>query len=158
MANVLLAGWLFLREDKPAVVPVSKVQEQRWSEELRLLDELASERLQEMLATHERLKLQEVVEGEVGKPLYLGWRFFEELADAEDFVERLSVLEVEGQVTQVEVPGEAGYWVYLAPAMSKREALRLLHELQAKWDNLCYSQGDSWLIPIGSRVAKGIRL
>lgn len=75
---------------------------------------------------------------------------FAETEAAEDLLERLSSLDVQGRIEGVEVPDGTGYWVYLPPELSHKAALRRLHELQAK--NI-----DSYIIPRGE-LAKGISL
>lgn len=67
--------------------------------------------------------------------------FAESLA-AEYFAEHLQALEVAAEVSEIEVPDGAGYWVYLPPAASKKLAFEKLREVQAK--NI-----DSYLIPKG---------
>lgn len=73
---------------------------------------------------------------------------FSDPAAAEPVVQRLRALDIEAQVRNIEVPDGTGYWVYLPPELSRRAALRRLHELQAK-------QIDSYVIPRGE-LANGI--
>ncbi|MBU3068201.1 SPOR domain-containing protein [Aestuariicella sp. G3-2] len=67
---------------------------------------------------------------------------FKERLAAEYFVERLGALDVVSSVEVLEVPGDPGFWVYQAPEVSRKAALRRLHELQAKGI-------DSYVIPKG---------
>lgn len=67
---------------------------------------------------------------------------FKERLAAEYFVERLGALDVVSSVEMLEVPGDPGFWVYQAPEVSRKAALRRLHELQAKGI-------DSYVIPKG---------
>lgn len=67
---------------------------------------------------------------------------FERLLSAEYFVEALAALDVGAQVRELDVPEGDGFWVYLPPEASKKEALARLREVQAK-------QIDSYLIPKG---------
>lgn len=67
---------------------------------------------------------------------------FAELLKAEYFVEHLATLGIRATVEQIEVPGEPGYWVYLPPALSRKEAMRRLHEFQDKGI-------DTYVIPKG---------
>jgi len=75
---------------------------------------------------------------------------FLRLLQAEYFVERLAALGVNASVKEVGIPIESGYWVYLAPEASRKEALRRLGELQNKGI-------DSYVIPKGE-LANGISL
>jgi hypothetical protein len=75
---------------------------------------------------------------------------FEATEQAAQLVERLAAMEIEGDVAEVEIPSGPGYWVYLAPRASRREALRSLTELQARGV-------DSFIIPKGE-LMNGISL
>ncbi len=75
---------------------------------------------------------------------------FENLAQGDILVERLAALEVSSRLQDVAVPTQKAYWVYLAPMVTREEALRLLSELQAQ-------SIDSFVIPKGS-LANGISL
>ncbi|MFL0804761.1 MAG: SPOR domain-containing protein [Agarilytica sp.] len=69
---------------------------------------------------------------------------------ASDFAERLKAIEVGASVRDIELPAGAGYWVYLEPKPTRREALRVLSELQSK-------RIDSYVIPKGE-LENGISL
>lgn len=73
---------------------------------------------------------------------------YAQLLQAEYLVERLDAMDVLAEVKAVEVPDGVGYWVYLPPEISEKEALRRLYEIQAK--NI-----DSYFIPSGE-LANGI--
>ncbi len=73
-----------------------------------------------------------------------------QLLHAEYLVERLHALGIGAQIRSIEVPDGVGFWVHLSPEISEKEALRRLHEVQAK--NI-----DSYLIPSGE-LARGISL
>jgi len=73
---------------------------------------------------------------------------FTERDDAEFIGQRLRALDVTAESQDLEVSDGRGYWVHLVPELSQREALRRLHELQAK-------QIDSYVIPRGE-LANGI--
>lgn len=115
-----------------------------------LLSELEEEALATLLQRkQERLKMTE--SGEVAasaQPLCTLVGPYAKLLKAEYLVEHMAALEVKAEVQEVEIPGDKGYWVYLSPEVSKREALRRLHELQAKGI-------DSYVIPKGD-LANGI--
>lgn len=75
---------------------------------------------------------------------------FEDGEQAADFVERLDAIEVAAEIKELELPAGPGYWVYLLPEPSRKEALRRLAELQAK-------RVDSYVIPKGD-LENGISL
>lgn len=75
---------------------------------------------------------------------------FDTTETAADFVQRLAAIEVQGALKDLDLPAGPGYWVYLEPVATRREALRLLSELQAK-------RIDSYVIPKGD-LANGISL
>ena len=85
-----------------------------------------------------------------GRPLCELVGPFESEETADNFVERLNAIEVQSSVRDIELPAGPGYWVYLSPRSNRREALRLLGELQAK-------RIDSYVIPKGD-LANGISL
>lgn len=85
---------------------------------------------------------------EEGEPLCTLVGPFSKLITAENLVENLRALEVEASLQDVEVSEGSGYWVYLAPEVSRKAALQRLHELQAK-------KIDSYVIPKGE-LANGI--
>ena len=75
---------------------------------------------------------------------------FDDTSTANNFVERLNAIDVGSQVKDLELPSGPGYWVYLEPRGSRREALRVLAELHAK-------KIDSYVIPKGD-LENGISL
>lgn len=75
---------------------------------------------------------------------------FIQLLHAEYLIERLQAMEADAEIQAIEVPDGLGYWVYLPPEMSEKEALRRLYELQAK-------KIDSYIIPNGE-LTNGISL
>lgn len=112
---------------------------------LQLLSELAGDEL----ARLEALKAARIKQGGEGDgPLCDLLGTFESVQKADYMVERLAALDVTGKVQELEVASGIRYWVYLSPEISKKEALRRLHELQAKGI-------DSYVIPKGE-LANGI--
>lgn len=157
-ANILLFGWhmLFYQplDRRQAFAPVSPLAGQDVPS-IRLLRD-APQRVSTPENTPpentpENAPLAEVVDSdELEKSLCTFVGPFGETAKAEQLVERLSAMGVQGEVAKVDIPAGPGYWVYLKPLASRREALRRLAELQA--------QGvDSYVIPRGE-LANGISL
>lgn len=75
---------------------------------------------------------------------------FDDEVRAGELVERLAAMDVAARVTPVDIATGPGYWVYLEPLPSRREALRALAELQAQ-------KIDSYIIPKGE-LSNGISL
>lgn len=75
---------------------------------------------------------------------------FNKLLEAEYFAERVLALNVNALPKEIKMPAGPGYRVYLEPEASRREALRVLAELQSKGI-------DSYVIPKGE-LANGISL
>lgn len=91
-----------------------------------------------------------VVQGQV-KPA-MCWLIgpFKEQVSGKQVVNRLSALGISVNLESIVIPGAPDYWVHLAPQISRRVALKLLRELQAK-------KIDSFLITDGE-LANGISL
>ena len=75
---------------------------------------------------------------------------FSRLLSAEYFLEKLQSLDVKSEIRSIVVLSEPGYWLYLPPEKSRKDALRRLSELQARGI-------DSYVIPDGN-LANGISL
>ncbi len=75
---------------------------------------------------------------------------FNEEISGRQIVSRLAALDISLRLQSVDVPAESDYWVYLPPEVSRKAAIKLLRELQAK-------KIDSFLITEGER-ANGISL
>ena len=102
-----------------------------------------------MPGSRERLQYAEVDEGSSSSsPICTLVGPFADLAKGEQLLQRMRALEIEADIRELEMPGESGFWVYLKPEISRKEALRRLHELQAKGI-------DSFIIPTGD-LANGI--
>lgn len=165
LINVAAGGWFWWSAQQSSVSEVGpakvSIKESGSSAvagnypELVLLEELNAAKLEEMVQAKERLRLEAVAQGQAdiatdGQQLCTLVGAFAESRKAEYFVEHLRALDIVGSVQQMEVPGESSYWVYLPAEVSKKKALRLLHELQAK-------KIDSYVIPKGD-LANGISL
>lgn len=75
---------------------------------------------------------------------------FKEAVSGKQVISRLAALDISLSLRSVEIPGEPDYWVHLAPQTSRKIAIKLLKELQAK-------KIDSFLITEGE-LANGISL
>jgi cell division septation protein DedD len=161
VVNVVAAGWFWWDSQQVSnataapVVAASVKVAGAGDKSLVLLEELKAAKLEEMVRAKERLRLEAVdqVEGAAEgaeQQLCTLVGAFPALLEAEYFVEHLRALDIAGAVQQVEVPGESAFWVYLPAEVSKKKALRLLHELQGK-------KIDSYVIPKGD-LANGISL
>ena len=151
LSLLLINGVVFLwpaSSDSDLAPAPAPVAEPEGVERLTLLGELEQQALARMLEQKGRLRMVEVDQGAGTEPLYPLVGPFEKLRRAEFFVERVAALDIVAEIQEVEIPGETGYWVYLAPEISRKEALRRLHELQAKGI-------DSYVIPKGE-LANGI--
>lgn len=112
---------------------------------LRLLSELSAESVRQMKAVRPTERPARSSDGEAMCTLVGP---FEALLPAEYLVERLAALDVQARIQELEIPGETGYWVYLPPRETRRQAFNELRELQAKGI-------DSYVIPKGE-LANGI--
>ncbi|MCP3909154.1 MAG: SPOR domain-containing protein [Oceanicoccus sp.] len=75
---------------------------------------------------------------------------FKEEVSGKQVVSRLASLDITLQLEALEIPGKPDYWVHLPPQVSRKAAIKLLRELQAK-------KIDSFLITEGE-LANGISL
>ncbi len=153
LLNGLLCIWA-LRQAGHGLPPVSSsavVADLKGGVKLILLEEVGQEERDRLYAEgreRELLRLaQSGVDGGDDKLCTLVGAFGS-ARQAEQLIEYLAALEVEARLQEVEVPDEAGYWVHLPPEASRKQALRRLHELQAKGI-------DSFVIPKGE-LANGI--
>lgn len=85
-----------------------------------------------------------------GKPLCEMVGAFAAKRAAVDFVERLLAIDVRSEVKELDLPVGEGYWVYLKPTESRKEAYRKLGEIQSRGI-------DSYVIPKGD-LENGISL
>lgn len=142
--NIVVFIWqLMVRDpDGASSAPVAASNQGfNGAQPIKLLGELEEETLQAMMVDKDRITLDAPSE-ESSDPLCTLVGPFEKLLRAEYFVERLEALDVVGEVQEVEIPGEVGYWVYLPALGSQREAFNKLRELQSKGI-------DSYVIPKG---------
>lgn len=116
---------------------------------LQLLRELDPATRQAMLDSKSR-SLNEPTSAllEIDQPLCTMLGPFSKLLQAEYLVERLAALDLDSAIQDLEIPGDKGYWIYLPPRDSRKQAFNQLRELQAKGI-------DSYVIPKGE-LANGI--
>ena len=68
---------------------------------------------------------------------------FKEEVSGKQVVARLASLDIALQLQAVEIPGKPDYWVHLPPQVSRKAAIKLLRELQAKKiDSFLITEGD----------------
>lgn len=154
--NALLFALAYMKEDKrpsvaavkhdPAISKISLLSERAVESSLESSVPPSGERV--AVESVEDLAAAEVDNVQVEEPIedlctLLGP--FDKLLQAEYAVEHLASLEVASEIKNLEIPGDPGFWVYLKPLPSRKEALRKLHELQAKGI-------DSYVIPKGDIV------
>ena len=75
---------------------------------------------------------------------------FKEIVSGKQVVSRLAAMGIDLKLQSVEIPDKPDYWVHIPPQVSRREAIKLLRELQSK-------KIDSFLIGDGE-LANGISL
>jgi hypothetical protein len=75
---------------------------------------------------------------------------FKEEVSGRQMIGRLAALDILARLQTIEIPGKPDYWVHLPPQLSRRAAIKLLRELQAK-------SVDSYLITEGE-LENGISL
>lgn len=163
-ANVVLFGWLLITWEGPPEPSQDRVSPQ--SEEVPpiLLIEEATEQQLAAPSPAQTAPAPQSISGRfpgvdvtldpslegVDKELCMFVGPFETVEAAQQLVERLIAMDIDGRVADMEIPAGQGYWVHLEPLESRREALRRLSELQA--------QGvDSYVIPKGD-LMNGISL
>ncbi len=68
---------------------------------------------------------------------------FKEEVSGKQVMSRLASLDIALQLQSVEIPGKPDYWVHLPPQVSRKAAIKLLRELQAKKiDSFLITEGD----------------
>jgi len=155
LLNVLFAFWVWQQPSEAVGKAISAKLDKAGGEPLRFISELGTNAKPASIVVRERLQYAEVDQARLGVAgdspaicTLIGP--FAELLKGEQLLQRMRALEVEGSMRELEIPGEKGFWLYLNPEISRKAALRRLHELQAK--NI-----DSFVIPNGD-LANGISL
>ncbi|MEJ2419371.1 MAG: hypothetical protein P8Y45_21100, partial [Exilibacterium sp.] len=90
---------------------------------ITLLNELKHNELAAMLQKKKRLRMMAKTDAlpaaNSEKPLCTLVGPFKQLLKAEYFVERMSALDINAEVQEVEIPEDVGFWVYLPPEVSR---------------------------------------
>ncbi len=150
--NAAMALWLAQNQELPQYKSLGVSSSASDAEPLMLLSEAqlgaSSAGSASLGEARKRLQYAEVGAETDGKAICTLVGPFAEIARGEQFVARLSALEINSELQELEIPGEMAFWVYLMPELSRKAALRRLHELQAKGV-------DSFVIPKGE-LANGI--
>ncbi|MFL0796054.1 MAG: SPOR domain-containing protein [Cellvibrionaceae bacterium] len=136
--NVILLAWGIVGGGEKEINPAVTKKTPLAGEQLVLLRELGAE---EMPALRKMTGIAD--SGESEDPLCIFIGAFNSEEKSRQVVERLSAWDIKSTAEDVEVPVGKGYWVYLAPEVSRPAAMRKLKELQAR--NL-----DSYVIPRGN--------
>ena len=140
---VFAAQWFSLADNPPA--PKIRTHYAPQGASLQLLSERSSSGIS-LGASESQSKVHASGQDEPAICTLIGP--YAQLLHAEYLVERLQAMDVPSRVQSIEVPDGKGYWVYLSPEISEKEALRRLYEIQAK-------KIDSYIIPSGD-LANGI--
>src|SRR5690606_4642692 len=149
--GVFIAQWL-LRDTTVAAVPQAARPLAQQSPSLRLLSEDDSASAAKKIAPDQSINAAPsgLLAADDASAMCTMVGPFIQLLHAEYLQERLHAMEADAKIHSIEVPDGLGYWVYLSPEVSEKEALRRLYELQAK-------EIDSYIIPNGE-LANGISL
>lgn len=164
LVNVGLGAWYWMKApqvesvkqetslDGPQLVLLSEVDQVELSPIGSLGEDAGSDVLFDGVEQTQAIVAEQAEEflplGVEGSPLCTMIGPFEKLLKGEYLQERLASLGIESVFGAVEFPADPNYWVYLAPEISRKEALRRLHELQGKGI-------DSYVIPKGD-LANGV--
>lgn len=147
--GVFIAQW-FLRDPPVAAVPQATRALTLQGETLQLLSEAGVAAQKKAPAASPSIVRPRPLANDAASAMCTMVGPFIQLLHAEYLEERLQAMEADAEIQSVEVPDGSGYWVYLPPEVSEKEALRRLYELQAK-------KIDSYIIPNGE-LTNGISL
>lgn len=148
--NLLVFIFQFVQAGGRETIPPVAVHSDPGSQgrSIRLLAELSDESVKQMKMVRQTVKPAGEVAPAAGEALCTLVGPYDALLQAEYLIERLAALDVQARIQELEIPGEIGYWVYLPPRETRRQAFNELRELQAKGI-------DSYVIPKGE-LANGI--
>jgi hypothetical protein len=145
LANVTFFVWLNWGGSEKPPTPVSAVPHNVGN--LQTLSERSLKNKEKKIAP-KKIE-EEAVVAEAERCQMIGP--YAEVLHAEYLAEKLKALDVSASIENVTITDGKVYWVYLMPEMSDKEALRRLHEIQAK------PIADAYIIPSGE-LANGISL
>ncbi len=125
--------------------PVVQVSEQALIGEMDTLMLLGEESADEPVVGDDSVVAsQEVVVGQQNVEAVC-WQIgpFKEEVSAKQVVARLEALEIKLELNSLVVEGKPDYWVHIPPQVTRRAAIKLLRELQAKRvDSFLITEGD----------------
>ncbi len=159
MCNGIYFLWqnYLAQNEKPMAVSIPQ-SASKSGEGLVLLSEVAAQKeasAQAPVVAQER-SVDRVVQAEVAPVAQdapnICWQIgpFKEQVSGKQVVNRLAALDIALQLQSIEIPGKPDYWVHIPPQISRKAAIKLLRELQAK-------KIDSFLITEGE-LENGISL
>jgi SPOR domain len=151
MCNGIYFLWQnYLLQSEEVVLAGSAAMITPDAQSLLLLSELSAEQLQgsSEVSVIRKKNTAVVVEKAPGVCWLIGP--FKEEVSAKQVVSRLAALDITLQLTEIDIYGKPDHWVHIAPQATRKDALKLLRELQAK-------KIDSFLITTGD-LANGISL
>jgi hypothetical protein len=68
---------------------------------------------------------------------------FKEEISGKQVISRLAALDISLQLQRIEIPGQPDYWVHIPPQVTRKAAIKLLRELQAKKiDSFLITEGE----------------
>lgn len=159
LANLALSGWfIYLQpESTPEPVRVNQVQLlQQAARPLQLLSELSEDDLTQLKTLKaERIKMQAPEPEQIQQeptPMCTIVGPFSALVDAQVLLKRIRALELEVKLQELEIEEGPGYWVYMGPMASQKEALQKLKEVRRqKIDSYVVTKG-----PLVNSVSFGV--
>lgn len=144
-ANAALGLWLYIKPaDQPRAKSTPSADLTKAVPSLSLLAELPEAQLAELQDKRAAEQQQQLLSS--AKPIRPICQMigpFAVLLKAEYAAENLKALDVRADVQVVDLPGDPGFWVFLKPLPSRKQAMRLLRQLQAKGvDSYVFKKGE----------------
>jgi len=140
--NVAMGLWLYLKPSSPPAVKSAAPVGTELAPGLKLLVELPQKKLLELQGRMAFGQPQQQSAAPV-RPICQMIGPFSALLKAEYAAENLKALDVKADVQAVDLPGDPGFWVFLEPLPSRKQAMRLLRQLQAKGvDSYVFKKGE----------------
>lgn len=141
LCNFAVIAWRTL-QPSPSYRHAKRVEPTTHVPQIRLLSELPE-------SSHQRNRINPPVPA-LERSLCFMAGAFKDAAEAQQFIDRLAVLDVKAFIHPVDLSTGEGYWVFLDPLANRDAARRRLVELQARGI-------DSYIIPKGE-LENGISL